>query len=417
MKLGTKIILGFVLTNIIFFALVVAVFIFMRPVQQGAASLSENILPLLDQSVAIRYNSIYENFQMRTYMLYHTEEAWEEAGKSGGIILKTFQDVEAGLNKPGAEAVRTPEVLSVFQALREDYGRYAELASQVKGRQEAIIAARHDVMESRVQFLNVLNDFMKMQTESQRQEVFSQADPNDIMRRIERIAEIMEVRGYLNDMVVYVQEASADGDPTLYEEATKSVQKARELLNKLNADNRTAEARAYMEQLLNLLNTTDGLVAQLMRHNADSAAAAQTRNAMTISVGDGATKLRAVGNRLAMEAAANSTAAAGRVVKALIGGTGAAIIASIIMAFFITRSITKPINQVIAVLSEGSEEVDNASSQLSQSANTLAEGATENAASLEETSAALEELNSMTNRNADNAAEANALMAQANTAV
>jgi methyl-accepting chemotaxis protein len=84
-----------------------------------------------------------------------------------------------------------------------------------------------------------------------------------------------------------------------------------------------------------------------------------------------------------------------------------------ITSFIITRSITGPINTVIAVLSEGSEEVDSASGQLTQSSNTLAEGATENAASLEETSAALEELNSMTNRNADNAAQANSLMAQA----
>jgi methyl-accepting chemotaxis protein len=49
--------------------------------------------------------------------------------------------------------------------------------------------------------------------------------------------------------------------------------------------------------------------------------------------------------------------------------------------------------------------------------NTLAEGATENAASLEETSAALEELSSMTGRNADNAVEANVLMAQGAEAV
>ncbi len=56
MKLGTKIVLGFVLTNVIFIVLVVAVFIFMRPVQTGSTNLSENVLPLL---IPILYQVCY----------------------------------------------------------------------------------------------------------------------------------------------------------------------------------------------------------------------------------------------------------------------------------------------------------------------------------------------------------------------
>jgi methyl-accepting chemotaxis protein len=100
----------------------------------------------------------------------------------------------------------------------------------------------------------------------------------------------------------------------------------------------------------------------------------------------------------------------------VIGGVIALVI-SAILAFFISRNITVPINRVISSLAEGAQEVDSASGDLSSASNTLAEGATQNAASLEETSAALEELSSMTKRNSDNAMEANALMSQATEAV
>jgi len=120
---------------------------------------------------------------------------------------------------------------------------------------------------------------------------------------------------------------------------------------------------------------------------------------------------------LSAEVTRQAAVAVSRVIRALVIGLVVALVVSLVLAVSITRSITGPVNHLIDVLSNGAQEVDNASGQLSSASNTLAEGATENAASLEETSAALEELSSMTKRNSDNSAEANALMAQATAAV
>ncbi len=84
----------------------------------------------------------------------------------------------------------------------------------------------------------------------------------------------------------------------------------------------------------------------------------------------------------------------------------AAIVA---VALLITRSITGPINRIIDSLSEGSAQVTSAAGQISQSSQQLASGSTEQAASLEETSASLEETSSQTQKNAENAGEANTL--------
>ena len=85
----------------------------------------------------------------------------------------------------------------------------------------------------------------------------------------------------------------------------------------------------------------------------------------------------------------------------------------IIIAFFIARSITKPINRVVEGLTEGADQVASASAQVSSASQSLAEGASEQAAGIEETSSSIEEMSSMTKQNADNAQQANALMADA----
>lgn len=94
-------------------------------------------------------------------------------------------------------------------------------------------------------------------------------------------------------------------------------------------------------------------------------------------------------------------------IAALVG-----IIAGSLLAFIITRSITRPINTIIEGLNAGAGQVASASNQVSSASQQLAEGASEQAAAVEETSSSLEEMTSMTGQNADNAKQANSLMQQ-----
>ena len=98
-------------------------------------------------------------------------------------------------------------------------------------------------------------------------------------------------------------------------------------------------------------------------------------------------------------------------------GSLVAIILGSVLAFVITRGITKPLNRSIKELSEGSGQVASASGQVSSASQSLAEGSSEQAASIEETSSSLEEMSSMTKQNADNAGQADNLMKEANRVV
>jgi methyl-accepting chemotaxis protein len=96
---------------------------------------------------------------------------------------------------------------------------------------------------------------------------------------------------------------------------------------------------------------------------------------------------------------------------------GAGLILGVLIALFLTRSITKPVNRIIEGLSSGAASVASASAQVSSASQSLAEGASEQAAGIEETSASIEEMSSMTRQNADNAQQSKAMMGEAHQVV
>ncbi len=83
---------------------------------------------------------------------------------------------------------------------------------------------------------------------------------------------------------------------------------------------------------------------------------------------------------------------------------------SLLISFFMSRSIANPINRIINGLNQAADQIAAASSEVSSASQTLAQGSTEQAASIEETSASLEQMSSMTKNNADNSRQADNLM-------
>ena len=86
-------------------------------------------------------------------------------------------------------------------------------------------------------------------------------------------------------------------------------------------------------------------------------------------------------------------------------GAGSVLLA-LGVAFLTSRSITKPLLEIIERMTTRARQVANASDQVSSTSQSLAEGATEQAAAIEETSATIEEMSAMTARNAENATRA-----------
>jgi len=262
-------------------------------------------------------------------------------------------------------------------------------------------------------------EYLDWEVKAQHQEISDGVSSATILRRIERVMKTRDAKDEFDEGVMYTLRGIINNRPDFFNESLKHIEASRKLIDELQVGTKAeaTEVRDLLRSLVGRLQTAEDNINNMMKDNAESMAAAAERGTVNGLVTANSGKLREVGNEMAFNVARQATAAANLVIFVMLLGTGIAIVVSMIMAVLITRGITGPVNHIIEVLSDGAQEVDSASGQLSVASNTLAEGATENAASLEETSAALEELSSMTKRNADNAVEANALMAQANEAV
>lgn len=93
------------------------------------------------------------------------------------------------------------------------------------------------------------------------------------------------------------------------------------------------------------------------------------------------------------------------------------LIVSVLISWWMGRSITKPLMNASHMLNDGAAEINAASNNLSDASQQLAQGSSEQAASLEETSASLEEVTSMTKKNADSSREADSLVTETSQAV
>lgn len=87
-------------------------------------------------------------------------------------------------------------------------------------------------------------------------------------------------------------------------------------------------------------------------------------------------------------------------------------LSGLILSYYIARSVSRPINRIIASISDGAQQVASASTQVSSTSQKLAEGSSAQAASLQETSSSMELLASMTKQNADHAQQAKVMMGE-----
>jgi methyl-accepting chemotaxis protein len=93
--------------------------------------------------------------------------------------------------------------------------------------------------------------------------------------------------------------------------------------------------------------------------------------------------------------------------------TGVGIVIGVVVAWLITRGVSRRITDVAGRLASESEKANASAAQVAQASQAMASGATQQASSLEETSSSLHEMASMTSRNSENAQNAKSLANQA----
>ncbi|MDR2198439.1 MAG: methyl-accepting chemotaxis protein [Deltaproteobacteria bacterium] len=416
MKLGTKIILGFVAVCVIFVLITAYTAVSLIRVQSDTHYLRDLVMPGNDVAGALQYSIAMESLSIMEYSYTFDDADWKVVTDYNNDVnnnLSTLRDlISKGLAKNNQQA---RDYAAQVEKMHTDY---FAVASELPKIGHDILTNRSTVQQAYANFKEDLGAFRQLE-EDRLDAAMNNPDtpPDELHRLFGRVHASIDMEGIASSFYMNMLRGLYYQDPSFFETALQSSTDVLQKIKDLTADTVSQPSKDQ----LNALGKTGQVCADAVTHLKDAFSAQMDNTPRRLQLRTDLLKLNAqMGESftsLTNNFADNTLSSISTGIMSLIVGVLAAIVISLLLAYFITRGITVPINTVIGSLSDGAREVDTASGELSSASNTLAEGATENAASLEETSAALEELSSMTKRNSDNAIEANSLMTQTNEAV
>jgi len=406
MKLSTKIVLGFALTNLVYLLLSAFVLLTIWPLVGTSGALNHYVSPTNDNTSELRYETAEQRSFTLQFMSSETldPKLLELARTHNATAGQDLENITKVLSDPGLAALQVPAILEAHKKVKASYDEASGLLKRITESETRYLQSRQQFSETARKAIDVLNEALDV-------EAATAGKGDSAPRR----AKLTSARGALYDGWVFFLEGYTRDSDEFYNNSQAKINEAEQILSEV-----IGGVAAQNQKLKEAVEKVKAVVSDelaplftgtihLRQENEDFETKTKTSIETLMDVG------RAMDDEITKvvhDMTASIAASVKKTIAAMFGGVVVSLIISLILAVFITRGIVNPINDIIEKLTDSAHEMDRASGQLTDASATMASGATQNAANLEETSASLEELSSMTGRNAENSKEANRLMEQ-----
>nr|NJM00928.1 chemotaxis protein [Desulfobacula sp.] len=416
LSLGMKISLGFACLIIIACALGLMSIFRMGGVEVESKMLANEYVPEVEVANEIRGGVNRMMYEMRGYGYTRDEKFFQNAQKE-------IEGLEGSLEKARKLEAASPNLKALkgqLEKATKSFIDYKAISQQTKAsilkmdeEMKAMTAAAETYMKNSMDFLETQEEALKKVIK----------ESNDMGKREEMMERVAKV-SMLNEVISLGTQArmgnfrsQALRSPEIMKEAMQLFPKIDEKLNEIQKITHAAANLKQIDEIRKAGNQYKASMTDFLEAWLENEAVATKRREIGTQMVAVAKETADAGAEAADRIAKDAVSALSTASTVMIVGLIAALIIGVLLAVFITRSITGPVNRIIAGLNEGAGQVASASGQVSSSSQSMAEGASEQAASIEETSSSMEEMSSMTKRNAENAGNADGLMREANHVV
>jgi methyl-accepting chemotaxis protein len=409
MRLSFKIASGFVAVLVLAVTLGSLAVLNMKNVEALTEKLNKEYVPEVAVANEIERHSLETMYEMRGYALSNDKRFLEGARKTIGELAEHLAEAkQLAARSPGL--VKLKEGIGQVEANKKEY---EQLVDQTVARNEDMENLRKTMNESAEKFVRSADSYVNDMAETMKKEIRASLDPDKLIERLSKITMINHVSDLGNSIRIANFKFQALNDAKFAEDALESFPEIEKKLGDLNAvtvqeqDRKAlaeigAVAVAYKQALQKFLADWKALQEINLKRGAAGDQVVEIAKATALA-----------GMKHTDEVATTAHSSLSSASRAMVVGLLLTIVIGATAAWFITRSITKPINRVVEGLGDASSQVAAAAAQVASASQHMAEGSSEQAASLEETSSSLEEMSSMTSQNADNAGQAKARMAEA----
>jgi methyl-accepting chemotaxis protein len=412
MKLGMKIALGFGILIVIATILGAVGIWNMGKVERSSGVLSSEYVPQVAMAMNLSNAASRLMYEMRGYGLSEEKSFYDAALKEAEDLDKALaagEDLES-------KAKNLTELKAQLEKATASVAQYKQLMKKTNELIEAIEKNRAQLNDAAVQYMKNCHEFLNSQVEAFNGELAG--------KKVEKLGERQRKINMVNDIIdignetrIAAFKSMALRDPEIIKGVQKNFDAMEGLFQELRKITRQEANIKQIEATREAANKYKAVLNEFLANWIELQKVGADRTIAGNTVLEACAATADAGMKSTNTTSADAVTSLSSSKLVMIIGLFVALVVGCVVAYFITASITGPINRVINGLSEASDQVASASGQVSMASQTLAEGASEQAASIEETSSSLEEMSSMTKQNADNAAQANNLMKSANETV
>ncbi|MEZ7197695.1 methyl-accepting chemotaxis protein [Pseudodesulfovibrio karagichevae] len=452
LNLGLKLGLGFGCLILIAAALGGLAIYDMLAVGEDSRQLAEEYVPEVAIASDLERAVLLTMYAFRGYSLTESEAYWTEGRKqleeTGGILRKATAHAEKypRLGKLKQDAEKAGQGIAGYDGL---VGETRKLITAMDGNRQVMDECAAICMKN-------CRDFLDSQDQALEREIASDATMDQLTERHSKISMVQQIIDLCNGIRIGNFKAQAARDPEGMKSALESFPVIRAKYEALKVITRKPENIRQLEATM----TSVEKYAAAMRSFTDNFEAlnklSERRNAAGQAVLDAARNSATAGVQATQDRADTAVAAMGAASTIMAIGLGIAFLIGVILAWALTRMITRPILQgvdfakrmsqgdftstlaidqqdeigvlaqalnnmvsrlqaVVADVDSATHNVAGGSAELSASSQSLSQGATEQAASIEEVSSSMEQMASNISQNAENARETEALASKAAT--
>ncbi|WP_316896366.1 methyl-accepting chemotaxis protein [Pseudodesulfovibrio indicus] len=450
LKLGLKLGLGFGCLILIACVLGGVAIYDMLMVSTDSRQLAEEYLPEVTIANDLERAALLTMYAIRGYSLSEEERFWNDGRKS-------LDETQANLRRAGEHADAHPRLVQLkkdVEAASTRLDNYASLVAETNRIIGSMAAIRENMDAAAGKFMKNCEEFLVSQNEALDREI-RQGNPMErLVERHRKITLINEIIALGNASRIGNFKSQATRDTAIMQEALDNFPLIREREDALAAIIRHSANIAQLKAIREAGDGYAGAMQNFLNNFKELNDLNKRRNDVGQSVLDAANNTAQAGLGATQQRANEAVSALGTASLVMVVGLGTAFLVGVLIAWGLTRMITRPVlegvdfarrmsegdftrtlaidqrdeigvlagalNNMVIKLQSVVSDVDSAtnnvaggSAELSASSQALSQGATEQAASIEEVSSSMEQMASNISQNAENARETETLATKA----
>ncbi len=440
MKLGVKIGMGFGILMAIAVTLGGLAIFNMSRVGTQSTMLDQEYVPEVGIANELERSAFRAMYAMRGYG-YTGEEEMLKAGK------EHLQKLEEGIglaNALGDKAAHLKTLKPAVQKIKDVAGTYHELVEKTVQLNAAMDENMRQLDVNAKNYMESANTFLKGQNEKMAAQITS-GDPADKLKeRLDKITKINDVINLGNATRIARLRSQAQRSPKIIQDAQANFPQMVSIINQIRKITIHADDIKELAEIEEAANGYKTAMTTFLDNWLKKEELAKQRGDTVSKILEETNSLAKAGMEHTSEIAEGAVASLGTASTVMIVGLIVAVLLGTIVAYFITRGITRPISMgvkfaeavaggdlsqrleitlkdeigqlanalngmvdklkdVVVNVQVAADNVASGSQQLSSSSEEMSQGATEQAAAAEEASSAMEEMAANIRQNADNA--------------